>query len=279
MPASEENRKRVEEELKGVTRDHKPQPNYDAFADRLARVLAQAEVDKDKLIFANFNWEKKELYETRFTMLNEAHAKRVAAEGKGYTPQNEFAEKVRKMEMYSETMVLRLQYISKETGDKTIDAALHEIRKGRSQRDIIRDVLALTSVVGEHLDFEGGVFPNGMNVNAEYLEMVATEAEALLHTAGDIKTVKSPRKILVERQRKLITLCQDAITDIKFFAKGAFNTNKQYYKDHYIFSYNRKGTDIDEINEDEDPIDEQNLIEDTENNDSTEENSTTDPQE
>lgn len=266
----EDYRARTEEDLKRVTYEYKPYPNYPAFADRLARVLAQAEVDKEKLIVANLEWDKKRLYDMRFTMLNEVHAERIAAEGKGYTAQNEFSEEVKKMEMYSECMELRLEYIYNQTKDPRIKAALRKINSGHTQRDTIRDVLSLAVVAREHLDFEGGVRPNGTDINEAYLDMISRDAEALLHTAGDIKTVKSPRGILVQRQKGLITLCHEAIVDIKFYAKGAFNMDKQYYRDNYVFSYTKKGTDVDEVIEEEDPITDP---------EQTEENPTSDPQE
>lgn len=242
MSDFEELDQQIDTVMNAVTEYRRAYPNYISFTKRYTHVLAQMEVDRDKLTTANYEWERQPFRTRIFTRLNHVHGERVAAEGKGFEQNEAFDEGLKKMEMYRTILISRLNYIIHKTKSEKAKAAMRKIKKGRTKLDIVRDVHALVSCIRDFPEITGGLKPSGMDVNAGYLDLVTAEADKLMLTEGEASAADSPRSILVDKQNRLITLCMNEYDEMLIFAEGAFSHQKEYYKDNYTFRKSSKAS-------------------------------------
>lgn len=235
MDLTIEEQSRIEIAISAVIKYKRPQSSFHNFTQWFSQILAQAEQDKEALILAGYDWEKHAYTTTLFTYLNKIHGDRIAAEGKGSAPSEEFNTKLKEMRKYRTSLSLVLEFIIRETKNNNANAALHIIKKGRTNLDVIKDIIALTAVLKEHPERISSIKPNGKEVTMELLEYLSKEAEELLHLEGEAHTTASERSILVDKVNRTVTLSIEGINEIKLFAKAAFCQNPKYYKARYIY--------------------------------------------
>lgn len=236
MEITEELRASINAKAESLTIIKRPQRDYNFHMNRLGRYLAQIEVDKDDLVQSNFNWDNATIYGGIHTMINEIHAKRVAAEGKGSTPGEQFRALAKKMKMYRKVMTIVLEHVIKRNSSPSLKAAADKIKKGSTNIDAVRDVLALCEVLKDHLEEAKGITPRGILVNEDYLTVVSAEAEKTLDLEGPADNTGTERSKLVDMQKRLLMLSVHAIDDIKEYAKAAYFMDMDYYREHYTYS-------------------------------------------
>lgn len=223
--------------------------NYRSFSyhmNRLGRYIAQVEIDKEALLLASFTTDKIiKLYVIQ-AVINETHAKRVAAEGKGSAPGEKFQSLLKKMKTYRKALIIVLNYVRKRADDHTLSITADKIKKGNSQIDIIRDVSALAEVLKQYPTLAQEITPAGMKFTEEYLGTVYAEAQEALNLDGVAEQTESERSQLVDLQLRLINLSMETIDDLREFAKAAFLLDYPYYRAHYIYSDHEKHASSDE---------------------------------
>lgn len=235
MELTIEEQSRIDQAIAAVDKYKRPQSSFDNFTQWFAQILDQSEQDKEALILAGYYWQKHAYAKTLFTYLKKIHSDRIAAEGKSPAPNEEFNSKLKKMRKYRTSLSLLLNFIIGKSKRNKGKASLQIAQKGRTNLDVINDIIALTAVLKEHPDHIGSIKPRGKEVTMELLEHLAEEAGELLHLEGEAQSSASERTILVDKVNRTITLSIEAIKEIKQFAKIAFRKNTAYYKRRYIY--------------------------------------------
>lgn len=246
MEFTPEERAAIQKEALAIAVVKRGYRNYNFHMHRFGRFLAQAETDQVALENANYDWTRFHRANAIQTMINEVHAKRVAAEGKRSAPDEQFHTLLLKMKTKRKALIIVLDYIEKRHPDSKLKAAAEKIKKGSTNIDIVRDVSSLAELLKEYLDLAAGIKPGGNEINEEYLNTAYAEAQEALNLDGKADQTESERGQLVDLQKRLLMLSMDAITEIKEFAKAAFYMDTDYYREHYTYSDNGKHETHDE---------------------------------
>lgn len=240
MAITPELQQKIDDAMASTTEKRVPNMKIHQFLHRLNQYIALLLKDKEKLISTGYDWENQVFFVALVAVLTQVHADRVAAEGKG--GRQTFGASMKKIRMYRRIMVLVTKHVIDRTGDKTITAALKKIKKNSNNLDTLHDVLALASILREHLDIAKEFTPERIEVNEEYLNIITAEAEELITLEGKPDIETSERAILVDKQDRLMTLCMDSIDLIKKYGKGAFCLHMDYYDKHYPLYINQEGS-------------------------------------
>ncbi len=240
MEISIELREAIIKEAQELPSIKRPQKNYNYHMNRFGRYLAQMEVDKEALLTSSYNWGHWTYANAIRVMINEVHAKRVAAEGKGSSPSEKYHSLLEKTKLSRKVLTIALNFVLKRTKDTTIKAAAEKIKKGHTNSDIIRDALALCEVLKEQLNLASEITPQGIDIDEEYLATVTSEAQEALNLQGEADTAESERNILVDTQARLLTLSITAIDHIRDYAEATFFTDMEYLRKHYTYAHGDK---------------------------------------
>lgn len=246
MEITPEQKEQIIKEALALTLRPKNYKNYSYHMNRMGRYLGQAEIDKDALILANYNWERLIRLYVIQKVINETHAKRVAVEGKGSTPSEQFHVLLKRIKDYNKVLTIVLDYVRKRTDDHGLEITADKIKRGTTQMDIVRDVSSLTEVLKEHLELAAGITPGGKVVNEEYLNTAYAEAQEALALDGLADQSESERSQLVDLQHRLLLLSMAAIDELKEFARAAFYQDLNYYREHYSYSESSKQDSLDD---------------------------------
>lgn len=249
MPLAPEMKKLIDEKLANLDHEHQTRLTIKQVMDRFSRMVAQVDVDKDALITTNFDWTKQSYYNALSIYLYETHAERTAAEGKG--PGAQLREHMPKFNTIHKKLSLVCNFAIEKTGNQNLQTAYNKIKEKGNNLDTLQDILALAVVLRDFIDIVAAFTPGGTLVNDEYLDTVTKEVEDLLQENGETNNSGTERGKLVDKQRRLITLCLDAIDEIRIYAEGTFYDNMDYFKQHYQiydFHKNREShTEEDEV--------------------------------
>ncbi len=231
MPVEAELRATIEADIQAVSDIRSVSMKMHDFIHRLNGYAAQIVIDKEQLTKTGYNQNKEVYFITLIDMITETHADRNAAEGKGTREQ--FRATMDQMRLYRTVLILVTEHIIDKTGNEEIKTALKKIRSDHTNLDILHDILALASILNDHWELADDFTPGGVEVNDEYLHIVTIKVEALLKHEGKPNQKSSERAMLVLKQDKLITLCLNAIDEIKKYAKGTFFMDMPYFRKHY----------------------------------------------
>lgn len=233
MAVTEDMRVIINGEADDLDHIRKSGMSFDDLTGEFSRYLAQATLDKDKLLMAKYPWKEMEKNAAYLEMLTEEHGDRINSEAAVSGATKEYKEMLKKVDMYRNVLIMEVKHIIDETNDSKVIGAFKKLFDGEREIDRINDIFPLAAIVEEHLDVAATYSPGGLDVNQGFLDLVSREAQDTLKLKGASETSDTERSQHVERQNILITLCLNAIDKIKKYAEGAFLTDNAYYVEHY----------------------------------------------
>ncbi|KMQ50422.1 hypothetical protein CHISP_2669 [Chitinispirillum alkaliphilum] len=235
MGISPEMRSFIEEKITALTEaDYQRIPmGIQDFFDEKSAVMAQVHKDKDALIAAGFDWDRMEEFEACFEMLLLAHGQRVVSipdnpdERATYYSELAIAEDDRKV------LRLVLDYIAQETNDRDVQRIYRMIQSGHGMVDTMVDNISFTKIISRYPELASQIRPGGRMVTPEYLEEVKRRSLTLLRMRGVVVRDGVPANEAVDYQNRIITLCVQALTYVRRFARAAFYNDLSYYNSNY----------------------------------------------
>lgn len=231
----------IEKEMGEVT-SHRSSPlTVQENIGYMSSVLAQFEKDEKVLAAAGADVSKKPYFYGLFETLTAVNVDRVTSVGEVSPESKEFREEAEKIEDTGKMLRVVVNHIVKKSDDPKVVKIYRQILDGSGQVNALLDVLSYIQMIRFHPELAAEVNPGGVKVTPKLLDEVERQTTALLKKAGVAAGDGYARNVNVERQKQILTLCLDAITYIKDYAKIAFYNNMEYYKKNYLPRIRRSG--------------------------------------
>jgi hypothetical protein len=232
---SDEQIAEIEEELISLQKKEYKRPGVaiQKFIDRYSSLIAQMQTDLNALVRAGFGKYDADKYIQLFNMLVQAYAQR----GGVIVPES------KKSKYFKEQMVLaaedkkRLMVVARHIRDVHKTAEIKQVivskKNGSGVEGVLTKILELTALVQEYLDTALQIRPDGVVFDENCCTIVTDRALELLKLRGYVVVKGKPKNMLVDKQNRVITLCQKAQIHIKKYARAAFQNDFKYYKENY----------------------------------------------
>lgn len=223
----------IKQEISYVRELKEPGMAFEEFSGEYARYMAQKDIDKDALLAAGMPPELMEKYDGYDYVLTHEHALRLVAEGAISPALLEFENGFPKCILYRRVLRSTLEFMMDEESGDAIKKAYKKIMKGTGTLAALHDIISFATLIEQNLELAAGIKPNGMPITQEYLDLVQEDTYKMQKLLAKIETSTPERSIHVETQKRLITLCIKAEAKLKQYAKAAFVTKEEYYKENY----------------------------------------------
>ncbi len=207
----------------------------------LSSLLAQCTKDKGALVAAGFRWERMEKYEGYLEMLLLLHGERIASIPESPEERAEYFSLLEQAEDDRKVLRIVAHHILQETNDPKLLQIYRKVQSGAGMIDTMTDNVAFSVLIGRHMDLACEIRPGGREVTAEYLKDVTVRAKRLMRMRGLVVSDGVPRNEDVDNQNRIITLCMQAMSYIRRFARSAFYNDLDYYNSNYTKSTRRSG--------------------------------------
>jgi hypothetical protein len=221
------------------------------FINAYSSLLAQTEKDIPSLTGAGFDSSKMPRYQGYLELLLLTLGDR-----RGVAPNAEekkvfFDQQLVLAELDKKRLMIVCSYIAEFSTDKAVRRSYKEIAKGSGIIDTLCDNLACVSMIRENPELASQIKPGGIEITEEYCAEVSKRAVELLMLKGFVVSQGVPENIMVDRQNRIITLCMDAISEIRRFAKAAFFDDLDYYNNNYASLFRQQSSDPDDVPDEE----------------------------
>ncbi len=224
--------------------------SLNSFIDTFSSILAQLNKDEAKLVGAGFNPKNIPLYKGLFEVLTlTIGERRGTADNQG--GRVNFDQQYALAELDRKRLIVVANYIEEMLNDKTLTRQLKEIAKGSGILDTLCDNIALLPIVKNNPELAAQIKPGQFEITESYCDEVRKRAVELLEMKGFVVVQGIPQSATVDRQNRLLTLCMNAISDIKRYANAAFFDDSEYFNANYVRPFRRSSAESDEGDEDE----------------------------
>jgi hypothetical protein len=254
MSISPELDKKIEDQMKGVTKFQRPKGGIDLFLEVFPGYVGRAAVDKSALVGAGLDENKFEEYEGLSEKLSREHAVRVNADGSQNQSDVEYNKMFPSAEEDFKILISAARFAVKSTGSPEIKRVYSQIPKGSKDTEILSGTLALVEFCRQHPEIIAMVRPAGRTIDEAFLKMAENNALTLQKLKGAADNTEKQESISVDRQNRLITLCVQAQRQIKLFAEQAFLFNPDHYDKYYAESANGKSIGDEEDDQNNTPV-------------------------
>lgn len=224
----------IRSEMNALSSFKEPNMKFDAFSGENGRYLAQMKIDKPALLKAGMSEELMTKFMDYNYVLTNEHALRLIHEGTGSPELVEFNTRLETSMFNLDCLKATLQYIMDEHKDDSVRIAYKKIMKGSGIQAKLNDIISFATLVEEHLDLAAEIKPDGKEINQEYITAVREDTYDMLRLYATVQSTTPDRTLHVDAQNRIITLCINAETKLKNYAKAAFVSDKEYYTEHYV---------------------------------------------
>lgn len=208
--------------------------SYQNSITEFSKIIAQGRKDKDALTASLFNMVVLDVFEAAYQKLVDAHAKRVALLGEKADIVVIFDERMPEMNEKKKVLGHVIQYLIGVLPDnKDILRTWGEVKKGFGDIDTLDDIVVCATAVEQYPDYYQKVAPAGVVIDADYLSTARAEAKEMIKKHGEATVASQESKKLLDRQRRLMTLCVAAERWVKLYANMAFMNNMDHYNQFY----------------------------------------------
>jgi hypothetical protein len=203
------------------------------FIDFLSSFFATAEKDKAALIAAGLPADRLEYYPGLLEIGSITFGIRygVATE----TPEQRlyFNTEYAKAQTDRRRMFIVVGHICDKVNDAALNKNYQYLKQGDSIADTLTDVLGCAPVITKYSTYASEIRPGGVLVDEAYCTAACDRAVALLKLKGFAVEKGIAPSSAVDQLSRIITLCMNAVSEIKKFASAAFFDNPDYYNTNY----------------------------------------------
>lgn len=225
----------IEKELEALQEEDYKRPGIAVqnFIDQFGNIIARMQIDLGRLIEAGFEKECSGKYIGLHEMLVLLYGERHGS----VTPESEESQYVKKQMALAiedkKRLLVVVRHIYDIHKDSTVKKVIGKSLNGTGAVAVLTKILELVSMIRAYPETALQIRPGGVMVDEQYCTIVTNRALELLKLRGYIVVRGVPKNIKVDRLNRIITLCFQAQTHIKKFAKAAFIGEFDYYKNTY----------------------------------------------
>jgi len=233
LSESLENRIRSEMAALAPSDFRKPETSIQTYFDFLSSFFATAEKDKGALITAGLPPDRLEYYPGLLEVGSRTFGIRygVATE----TPEQRlyFNTEFAIAQKDRDRMFIVVEHICDRVKDPALNRNFNYLKQGESIADTLTDVLGSAPVIIKYSKYASEICPGGVLVDEAYCNAACDRAVALLKLKGFAIEKGIASSSAVDQLSRIMTLCVNAVSEIKKYAKAAFFENKEYYTENY----------------------------------------------
>lgn len=235
MSVTPELKQRIEADMAKLkpSEFRRPGKSIIKFTGEFSANLSQAEVDKPALITAKCDWNLLPYFLACFELLILALGERIGASPESSEELSSFQADMASAVRDRKILAVVASFIVRKSGDKNAANNYRKIQKGSGNIDRWIDILSFISMMREYPELASQINPGGQQIDEPYLEEAGNRAIKLLKMSGYVLENGVPRNVTVDRQNRLLTLCCNAQSYIKEYARAAFYDDMEYYNAHY----------------------------------------------
>jgi hypothetical protein len=130
-------------------------------------------------------------------------------------------------------MFIVVEHICDRVKDAALNRNFNYLKQGESIADTLTDVLGSAPVIIKYSNYASEIRPGGVLVDEAYCNAACDRAVALLKLKGFAIEKGIAPSSAVDQLSRIMTLCVNAVSEIKKFATAAFFDNTDYYETHY----------------------------------------------
>ncbi len=200
------------------------------FIRNYSSILSQARKDLDTLILAGF---RPELLDKSFgclDVLSDTNVERSVTLPQMPEERRIFTERMAAALALKVKLRMVTEHIVDTVNTADIKKIYRVIADGSGQVDDLQDIRRYISVIRTYPNIAAEMSPGGVQMTPEVIDRADIEAKELLAALG---ITDHPRNDAVDRQNRILTLCINARSYIKKYAKAAFVDNPEYYERYY----------------------------------------------
>lgn len=193
-------------------------------------LMYQVKKDKVPLVESGFEWERMPKYEGYLTVLADVNAERVITVPSSPEEKKDFDRRMEAAEIVRRKLRMVVSHIIDVTDSDELRTAYRLIAEKSGQVDTLQDNRSYIGIIRRYPEIARELKPGGVEMTSDILDEIYKEADALLSVLG---ADDHPRNEAVDLQNRIITLCLNAQTYIKKYARAAFVDDPEYYNRYY----------------------------------------------
>ena len=202
------------------------------FTDIFGNILAQAGKDREYLVNAGMPAAKLDRYNACLVMLTYIYGTRHGAtcntERNAY-----FREQMTQAIVDRKRLSVVAQHLLKSCTDNTIIKNIQRQSSSSSITAVLNANIAYVAFIKEHPKRASEIRPGGVTIDQAFLTAAHNRAADLLALKEMVVKKGTQPLSEVDSLNRIVTLCRNAMTDIKKFASAAFIDDISYLKKHY----------------------------------------------
>lgn len=206
------------------------QSSVDDFIGGYSTLLTQAQRDIGKLEAAGFPLEQMDKFRGYLDVLSDTNVERVVTLPQMSPERTDFNQRMNATLPYKVKLRMVTEHIRDVVGTDEIKKVYRLIAEGSGQVDDLQDIRRYISVIRTYPEIASEMRPGGVLMTPELLDTIDADAKSLLM---DLGITDHPRSEAVDRQNRILTLCLNARTYLKKYAKAAFVDDPDYYDRYY----------------------------------------------
>lgn len=233
--------------------------SYNDTVTELSNISARAKKDESILVASRLNMRVVDVLDACLEKLIDVHAKRIGLLGGKADIVEIFDERMPRMKSTKKVLMNCMMFLISVLNDNYLKRTYREVKKGYGDIDTLDDIVVCSTTIDEHPETYALVAPGGIEITAEYLAKVRADAKDMISMHGEAAVATDGSKELLDRQRRLMTLCVMAERWIKLYAKMAFMNKMDHYDEYYASPSMRAANRVG-ANQEDDDIDVDNVI-------------------
>ncbi len=223
-------RREIEDEIVNLEKLRSSEMSVGEVLRSTSTIAQQAVVDRDALVSAGMKWAVVDKVFGYVEVLSEANVERVVTLPEVSEVRKDFNVRYAKAQEFRPMLRMVVEHIVKTTNDPRLQKIYRHISQGNSQVGNLQDNRSYIHLIRMYPHIAKQMRPNGVEMSEAVLEEQDAIAVELLKVLG---VSGRPRNEAVDRQNRIITLCLNARSYIKDYAKAAFCKNMAHYDRYY----------------------------------------------
>jgi hypothetical protein len=140
-------------------------------------------------------------------------------------------------------MFIVFRHICDKVDDPALNKNYQYLKQGDNITDTLTDILGCAPVIIKYSNYASEIRPGGVLVDEAYCNAACDRAVALLKLKGFAIEKGIAPSSAVDQLSRIMTLCSNAVSEIKKFATAACFDNTDYYDEHYAVNARKAPVD------------------------------------
>jgi len=225
----------IEQQITALPKDklRKSGISTSRFIDAYSTILGRVQKDIDTLMSAGFSPDKLPLYYGYLEMLSTVFASRTCSTSSQQKVRATLRSEMQALLIDKKRLSIIADFVTRISDTASVRERMRGIPKQKATHSQLQQILELVRIVKEFPHYMPQIKPGAFTINDAYLDSVEKRAMNLLSQSATLARRGAMENPLVDRTNRVITLCLNAISDIREFANAAYIDDKAHYRKYY----------------------------------------------